>query len=392
MMAQTNRGGNIMGPTKLTLAALLLVSLPAAASADDFKIGAILPLTGPGADIGRFLVEGAKAAVVMVNNSGGIGGMHVTITVCDTQSVEQQAVLCARRLTGEDKVNLLLGAGTTPQTLAILPTVANAQVPLFAIAGGVINYRPLKTWVFKAIATNEDQIPAAVNFLKAKGLTKIAIIRDNGPFGTDVANTLKPIAAKAGMQIVADELYAPTDTDMSAQVTRVREAKPDAIFDMSSNPPPGAIVAKKIAQLGITVPIVVGTNLQTKVFADLSGDAADQELFIGLKVSSAGVPDTDPLAPNIKAFRAAFAETDPNDPVVALSASCADAIVLAQAAAKPLGAKALDGTALLHGLEALKNTPGVQGIWSFSATSHDSSMKDGIALQNYVKGAWVPAK
>ena len=48
--------------------------------------------------------------------------------------------------------------------------------------------------------------------------------------------------------------------------------------------------------------------------------------------------------------------------------------------------------ALLAAREALKNTPGIQGIWSFSATNHDSSMRDGIALQHYVKGQWVPAQ
>ena len=371
---------------------LALAALPlAAAQAEDFTVGSIEPLTGPGADIGRPTIESAKASIALANERGGIGGMNVVMKECDTQSVEQQAVLCARRFAGE-KVNLLLGAGTTPQTLAILPTVAAAQVPLFAMAGGVVNYRPLKTWVFKAIATNEDQIPAAVDFLKRKGVTKLAIIRDNGPFGTDVAATLKPYAAKVGMEIVADELYAPTDTDMTAQVTRVREARPEAIFDMSSNPPPGALVARKIAQLGMTQPIVVGTNLQTKVFADLSGDAAGQILFIGLKVSFADLPASDPLAANIKAFRAAFHETEPNEEIVALSATCADAVLLTQAAAKPLGAEALDGTALLHGLEGLKDVPGIQGIWSFSPTSHESAMHDGIVLLNYVKGSWQAAQ
>ncbi len=377
----------------LKLAALLLASLPlAAAQGAEFKVGAILPLTGPGADIGRFLVEGAKATVALANTRGGIGGMHTTIVICDTQSVEQQAVLCARRLTADDKVNLLLGAGTTPQTQAILPTIAQAGVPTFAIAGGTVNFRPLKQWVFKALATNEDQIPTALDFLKQKGLTKIAMIRDNGPFGADVAANLKPYAEKIGMQLVAEEVYSPTDTDMSAQVTHIRAAKPDAIFDMSSNPPPGAIVARKIAQLGMTQPIVVGSNLQTKVFADLSGDAAEQMLYIGLKAAAANVNDNDPLAANLRAFRVEFEKIDPGVEVVALSASCADAILLTQVAAKPLGEKALDGASLLHALESLHDVPAIQGVWSFSPTSHDTSLKSGIALLRYSKGAWLPAQ
>jgi branched-chain amino acid transport system substrate-binding protein len=376
----------------LKIAAIALVGLPlAGAHGEDFKIGTILPLTGPGADIGRFLVEGAKATVALVNTRGGIGGMHVTMIICDTQTVEQQAVLCARRLAFNDKVDLILGAGVTPQTQAILPTIAQAGVPTFAIAGGTVNFRPLKKWVFKALATNEDQIPAALDYLKKKGDTKIAIIRDNGPFGSDVAANLKPYADKIGMKVVADELYSQSDTDMSAQVTHVRAAQPDAIFDMSSNPPPGAIVAKKIYQLGMKQPIVVGTNLQTKVFADLSGEAADQMLFIGLKATAGGESGNDPLAANLKAFRVEFQKLDPGVEVVALSATCADSILLTEAAAKPLGAKALDHEALLHGLESLKDVPGIQGYWTFSPTSHDTSLKSGIALLKYVKGNWEPA-
>src|SRR4051812_35135823 len=156
-----------MSWSKFRLAALLLMLPLLGARAEDFKVGTILPLTGPGADIGRFLLQGAKAGVVMANARGGIGGMNVVLVQCDTQSNEQQAVLCARRLASE-KVNLLLGAGTTPQTLAILPTVEAAQIPLFAIAGGTVNFRPLKKWVFKALATNDDQIPLALDYLKTR--------------------------------------------------------------------------------------------------------------------------------------------------------------------------------------------------------------------------------
>ena len=380
-----------MSWSKFRLAALLLVLPLVGARAEDFKVGTILPLTGPGADIGRFLLQGAKAGVVMANARGGIGGMNVVLVQCDTQSNEQQAVLCARRHASE-KVHLLLGAGTTPQTLAILPTVEAAQIPLFAIAGGTVNFRPLKKWVFKALATIDDQMPVALEFLQARGVKRLASIRDNGPFGKDVSETLIATAPKFGMEIIAEEVYSPTDTDMSAQVTRVRAARPDAIFDWSSNPPPGAMVAKKIVQLGITVPIVVGQNLQTKIFAELSGDAADQILYLGSKASIADVPDSDPLAQNLKDFRAAFKKVEPDAEVVALSTVCADPILVTQAAAKSLGAKALDGNALRDALETVKAVPALQGIWTFTPTSHESVMKEGTALMKYAKGNWVAAK
>jgi branched-chain amino acid transport system substrate-binding protein len=379
--------------TTKTLAVLALVGLPLVpAHAEDFKVGVVLGLTGPAADIGKYLAEGAKAAVALVNSTGGIGGMHVTLSICDTQSTEQQAVLCTRRLLFDEKVDLYMGAGTTPQTQAVLPTIAQAGVPSFALAGATINFRPLKKWVFKALATNEDQIPAALAYLKGKGVKTIADIRDNGPFGGDIADNLKKAAAAAGMTIIATELYTQTDTDMTAQVTHVRELNPDVIFDMSSNPPPGAIVAKKIAQLGMKQPIVAGVNLQTQAFANLAGDAAPQVLYIGYKATSSNASGDDPLTKNLKAFEVQFQKIDPGVEVVGLSVTCADGILLAQAAAKDLGAKALDHEALLHGLESLKNVPGIQGYWTFSPTSHESSLESGIELLKYDHGNWVAAQ
>jgi branched-chain amino acid transport system substrate-binding protein len=375
------------------LAVLALAGLPMApAQADDFKIGTILALTGGAADIGKYLVEGAKAAVALVNKTGGIGGMHVDMTVCDTQTVEQQAVLCARRLLFDEKVDLLLGAGTTPQTQAILPTVAQAGVPTFALAGATVNFRPLKKWVFKALATNEDQIPAALAYLKGKGAKTVAAIRDNGPFGADIAANLKTAAAAADMTIVDEELYTQTDTDMTAQVTHVRAQNPDAIFDMSSNPPPGALIAKKIYELGMKQPIVVGVNLQTKAVVDLSGSASPQILYIGYKASAPSESGNAPLAANLQAFRTEFDKIDPGVEVVGLSVTCADSILLTQVAAKSLGAKALDHEALLAALETLKNVPGIQGYWTFTPTSHESSLISGIAMLKSEQGKWVLAK
>ncbi|MGH7087589.1 MAG: ABC transporter substrate-binding protein [Stellaceae bacterium] len=379
--------------TTTSLAFIALAGLPLApARAADFKIGTVLSLTGGGADIGKYLIEGAKTAVTLVNERGGIGGMHVDMIVCDTQTVEQQAVLCARKLLFDDKVDMLMGAGTTPQTQAILPTIAQAGVPSFALAGATINFRPLKKWVFKMLATNEDQIPAALDYFKAKGMKTIADIRDNGPFGADIAANLKKAAADDGMTIVDEELYTQSDTDFTAQVTHVREKRPDVIFDMSSNPPPGALIAKKIYELGMKQPIVVGVNLQTKAVVDLAGPAAPQILYIGYKAVASGESGDNPLAANLNAFKAVFEKVNPGAEVNGLSVTCADPIIITEAAAKNLGAKALDHEALLNALQSIKDVPGIQGYWTYTPTSHESSLKSGIELLRYENGEWVAAK
>ncbi len=341
-------------------AAIGLLLALATAQADDFKVGLVLPMTGPGADIAKNLALGTSAGVPMINARGGIGGMNVTLTVCDSQSQEQQAVICTRRLLSEDKVNLFLGNGSTPQTIAALPVIAEAGVPMFSMAAGTAIYRPLKKWVFKGLNSNEDQIGSEIDFFKRKGWTHIAIIRDTGPFGADIATTFKAMAPAGGIDIVADESYAPTDTDMTAQVTHIRALKPDVIIDMAATAPPGALVAKKVFQLGITAPIIVGTNLQTPGFVTLVGDAADQLIFTGLKAVLADVPKSDPLYDNITAFKAAFAKVNAGAEITSLSPNTTDPLLLAQAAARNLGARALDPNALLQALEGLKGVPGIK--------------------------------
>jgi branched-chain amino acid transport system substrate-binding protein len=375
------------------LAALALTGATcAAANAENFKVGVVMPMTGPGADIAKNLVLGFNAMVPLINARGGIGGMQVEPVVCDSQSQEQQAILCDRRLLTEDKVDMLLGNGSTPQTLAALPTVEQAGVPLFSMAAGTAIYRPLKKWVFKGLNSNEDQIAVEIDYLKKKGWTHVAIIRDNGPFGSDISSIYKAMTPGTGIDIVADEVYAPTDQDMTAQVTRVRALKPDVIIDMAATAPPGALVAKKIVQLGIAAPIIVGTNLQTEAFVGLAGDAADQIIYTSLKVVMSDLPKSDPLYDNITAFTEAFHKTNPGADINGLSPNTGDPLLVTQAVAKTLGPKALDHEALRAAIETAKSVPGLQGLWTFTPQSHEVPLKDGTTLLKYAKGKWVAAQ
>jgi branched-chain amino acid transport system substrate-binding protein len=372
------------------LAAAFALALGGAAQAADFKIGLVLPLTGPGADIAKNVAQGFNAMIPLINARGGIGGMKVVPIVCDSQSQEQQAIICDRRLLSDDKVSLLLGNGSTPQTFAALPVVEQAGTPLFSIAAGSQIYRPTKKWVFKALNSNEDQIVVQIAYLEKKGWTKVAIIRDSGPFGSDIGTIYKDMAKGTKIQIVADEVYNPTDQDMSAQVTRVRALKPDVIIDMAATAPSGALVAKKVVQLGMTIPIIVGTNLQTEGFVALVGDAAGQIIYTSLKVVMSGLPKSDPLYKNITDFTESFHKVNPGVDVNGLSPVSGDGLLITQAVAKNMGAKALDHAALRNAIEGAKGIPGLQGLWTFSATSHDVSLKDGTALLKFAgKGKWV---
>jgi len=369
--------------------ALAFGAFPTSAQEKEFKIGWILPQVGPVAETAKAYLDGGEVALAMVNDSGGIGGMKARIIVCDSQNQEQQAVLCAKKLINEDNVNLLLGANGTPQTVAITPTVEAAEMPLFALAGGKVAWVPVKKWVFKSIAANDDQIPAEMDFALKRGWKRAALIRDNSVFGKDTSDTVLAIAKQKGVEIIADEVYAPSDTDVTAQVTHLRTLNPDIILNIAQNLTAAVMVSKKVAQLGMSTPIMLGTNNVVDSYAKLVPGAIGQSYFAGSKLVLTDLPKDDPLYPTITAFLTRFhqmrgAAARPT----ANTIPAADVLLFVQQIARPMGEKVLDKAALRDAIEAARHVPGLQGFWTESPTDHGTSFADGVVAIRYDNGEW----
>jgi branched-chain amino acid transport system substrate-binding protein len=375
----------------LAAAALLSSSLASrGAQAEEFKIGFAMSLTGPNAVVGKATLPGAQAGIEMINASGGIGGVKAALVICDVQSVEQQAVICVRKLTLQDKVNMVFATGSTPQTLAVVPTIEAAGVPLFSVASGSVVYNPVKKWVFKGISGQADTIPPEVDYFKAKNMHRIAMIHDNGPLGSDISRIFKENISGSGIEVVDTEVYSPTDTDVTAQVTHMRSSNPEAVLNVAITPPAGALIVKTMTQLGMEQPDLVGQNLQSESFAKLAGDGIKNVIFPASKVVVEDLPKSDPLYANVVAFRQQFAKVNPDTQPTSLSPWLVDGMILAQKAATSLGAKALDNAALRDAIEGLKKVPGIEGIWTFNPEDHGSDLRDGIVLVKYDNGKWIP--
>ena len=362
---------------------------PAFAQSDQFQIGWVLPLVGPVAETAKSFMDGAEVALAMVNGSGGIGGMPAKLVICDSQGQEAQAVLCTKKLINDDKVDLLLGATGTPQTVAVLPTVEAAGIPMFAVAAGSVTWVPVKKWVFKCIAANDDQIPAEMKFLIGRNWRRAALIRDNTAFGNDTAQVVKANAVKAAVEIVADEVYSPTDTDVTAQLTRIRALNPDIVLNLAGGLSTAVMVSKKIVQLGMKTPIMLGTNNVVDTYAQLAPTAVGQSYFAGSKLVLSDLPTSDPLYATISAFltkyhamRGAAAKPTANTIPVA------DAILLTAAVTKGMGSKVLDHAALRDAIEHAHGIAGLQGFWSFAPTDHGTSFADGVVVVRYDNGEW----
>ncbi len=383
-------GRRIMMPA---VAAAVLALAPGAAQAQsEFKVGFVLSQIGPLAELAKTFLDGAEVGVIMVNEAGGIGGLKARLIACDTQGQEPQAVICAKKLINDDKVNLIIGATGTPPTMALIPTVEQSGVPLFGMGAGRVIWEPVKKWVFKSFPSNDDQIPAELNYAKAKGWKRIALLTDNTSFGKDTAEMTREVAKKTSLDLVAEEFYSPSDTDVTAQVTRVRAANPDLILNLAGGIPTGILVAKKSLQLGMKTPLMQGANFVIESYPPMVPQVIDQSYFAGSKMM-VDLPPSDPLYANITAFRKKYAElrgssAKPNGNTITVP----DILLLIQKVTQGMGAKVLDPEALRSAIENAKDIPGLQGIWNLSPTNHGNSFAAGTVVLTNSNGTWKLAQ
>jgi branched-chain amino acid transport system substrate-binding protein len=146
-----------------------------------------------------------------INKAGGIAGRKIHLVVYDTQGDPTKANQAATRLIKDDKVSAIIGPSTTGETMAIIPLVEKAQIPLISCAAGVKITEPVKKWVFKTAQNDALAVARIYEHLKKRGINKVAILSVSDGFGSSGREQLKAQVNAHGMQILSDETYGPKD-------------------------------------------------------------------------------------------------------------------------------------------------------------------------------------
>ncbi len=233
-----------------TAAAIVLVSgasLPAAAQ-KEIKLGIIYDYTGPFAGGGSLPAAIAtKIAVDMINERGGVEGHKIVATYADAQSKTDVAINEAERLLNEVKVDALMGVFSSAHCVPMAAKVDAAKKFMWAnvcVASAVLKDKKLQ-YVFRSQVHSDQFGEASCRFIaenaKAKlgkdpKDVKVAILYEDGPYGTGVAAGNEATCKDLGIQIAHKEGYAATSTDLSALVTKLRRARPDVILHTGYNP------------------------------------------------------------------------------------------------------------------------------------------------------------
>ena len=259
----------------LLVSMLLLVSCGKESQKKTIKVGALLAVTGPASFLGEPEKNTAKMMVDEINKAGGINGRKLELIVYDTTGDTSKAVQLATKLIRDDKVEVIIGPSTTGESMAVIPLVEKEKVPLISCAAGIKITDQANKWVFKTPANDHVAAEKIFNQIGRNGKKNVALLTVTDGYGASGREQIKVLAAKKGFNIVADEVYGPKDTDMTAQLTKIRSLNPDAIICWGTNPGP-AVVTKNVKQLGIRVPLYMSHGVASKKYIELAGkDAAE---------------------------------------------------------------------------------------------------------------------
>jgi branched-chain amino acid transport system substrate-binding protein len=232
----------------LAALAAVVFSSVALGQAKEVKIGVIYDYTGPFAAGGSVAAAiGTKIAIDMINERGGVEGYRINAIYADAQSKAEVAINEAIRLLDQEQVNLIMGVYSSAHCVPMAQKVDAAKKFMWAnvcTASSVFKGKNLR-YVFRP-QVHSDQFGAAsctllnesakTRFNKDPKDLKVAIIYEDGPYGTGVATANEEVCKKFGMQIVLKEGYTATAPDLSSLVTKLRRARADVILHCGYNP------------------------------------------------------------------------------------------------------------------------------------------------------------
>jgi len=383
----------------LVAAALVVVMVSGvqaqAAGKQPIKIGAFFALSGPAAPIGTPTKLVAEMAVDQINKQGGISGHPLELVIGDTESDPAKAATIAKKFIFADKVAAIIGPTSTGEGMQVKKIVEEAGIPIVMTVGGdppIMKETGPFTFIFKSPQRSSTAVARLFTYLKEKKLTKLGLLYASDPFGKDGAVWLEKLAPEYGITFVAKESFGPKDTDMTAQLTKIKNANPQGIICWTIGPA-GAIIAKNKAQLGIKVPLFQCHGQPGPEYIKLAGKASEGDLMPATKLMAANqLPDSDPQKKVIQNFIKLYNDEyhyDKQFPINTHSGYAWDAITIVANAMKKVGT---DPKALRTAIENTKDYIGVSGIYTLSPTDHNGLGPDSMVIIQVKDGKFEMAK
>lgn len=356
----------------LATAIVAAMSTMAGQALADINVGVVVSATGPAASLG--IPEKNTFALMPTS----IGGEKINYIILDDASDTTTAVKNTRKLLTEDKVDVIVGSTITPNSLAMIDIVAEAETPMISMAASariVDVTNPKVKWVFKTPQNDIQMSTAIIEHMTNAGIKTVAFIGFADAYGEGWYQEFSKIAEVRKLQIVANERFNRADTSVTGQVLKIIAAKPDAVLIAGSGTP-AALPQKALKEKGFKGAYYQTHGVANKDFLRVCGkDCEGTFLPAGPVLVAAQLPDSNPIKKVALDYVAKYEAAHGKGNVSTFGAHAWDAGILLQNAVPVALKKAKPGSkefraALRDALEGLKNVTVSHAVVNMSAQDH----------------------
>src|SRR5690348_12755737 len=367
----------------------VLLALGAHAQADDkvIKIGALLPISGPGSYFGAQDRQGIELALDQINKAG-VNGYKLAVQYEDSGCSPLPATQAAKRLIEQGKPDVVIGEECSDATLAIMPIVEQARVPLINAGSSSIKITdPGNPWTFRIMPNEVMQgVDIATNAYKRLNARTAVLLHENTNAGIGNAQVFADTFTKLGGKVLADIGFGRDVNDFTAIATRIAGMGAVDVIPTYTLEGQGLKITQALMQAGVVKggggkSIQLGTIWLPFGFEQKAGKAA-----LGyIRIVQFDPTDQRPLVRDfVNGFKTKF-NSDPTH----LNAHAYDQIMLIADVVKR-GAK--DAQSIRDGLAATKDFSGVTGSVEFDKTNQNIKMDTVHYMETKPDMSWTSLK
>lgn len=374
---------------KRVLLAAFLATLTLTAFA-EINIGVTLSASGPAASLG--IPEKNSFAFLPTT----IAGQKINYIILDDASDTTTAVKNTKKLISEYKVDVIVGSTVTPNSLAMIDVVAEAEVPMVSMSSAARIVAPMdakRAWVFKNAQNDPHMATAIVEHMVSNKITKVAFIGFADAYGEGWWNEFSRISGQHKLKMVANERFNRTDTSVTGQILKIIAARPDAVLIAGAGTP-AALPQKSLKEKGYKGVIYQTHGVANIDFLRVCGKDCEGTLFPAGPILVAGqLPDSNPIKKVALEYVNVYEAAHGKGSVSTFGAHVWDAGLLLASAIPGALKKAQPGTkafrkALRDALENTKEVVGAHGVFNMTPEDHLGFDQRASVMVKIENGAW----
>ena len=371
---------------RIAIALGACAALVAVTAHADLTVGITISATGPAAALGG--PQKNTAALLPAE----VAGQKVRYIVLDDGTDPTNAIKNARKLAGEDHADIILGATTTANSLAVLTVAAEMGTPMISLAPFQPPADKLQ-WAFQTPQANSLMASVVVDHMKANGVKSVGYIGFADPFGESWFGAFKPLVDQAGINLVANERFNRTDTSVTAQILKIVAANPDAVM-IGASGTPAVLPHLGLAERAYKGRIYHTHGIVNKAVLTLGGPKLDGAFVpMGPGMVAETLPDSHGSKKPALEYAAAYEKAHGPDSRTTFGAHLWDAMLIVRAALPEALKSGMPGTpqfrkALRDAIEKVKDVPATQGVFTYTATDHVGLDARARVLTRIEGGTW----